>query len=189
MIPFGHLILKLLLCGSLFLNTRDIFQMFARPDNVLGTQLSNRYILLQCCHAGPQTPAKKMLSLTAIAFIKHLTSRRGARSSCQPLIGPPPPHRPPPIIPSSARTSSKRISTSCQRCFRSSCQARCGGRRAAPDVNDGLIKAPCVFTQRVSARPLAGRARAGSVLLGGILSPCQQVYALRFKSQQSADRN
>lgn len=71
----------------------------------------------------------------------------------------PAPHRPPPIIPSSARTSSKRISTSCQRCFPSSCQARCGGRRAAPDVNDGLIKAPCVFTQRVSARPLAGRAR------------------------------
>lgn len=108
----------------------------------------------------PNSGKKKMLSLTAIAFIKHLTSRRGARSSCQPLIGPPPPpHRPPPIIPSSARTSSKRISTSCQRCFRSSCQARCGGRRAAPDVNDGLIKAPCVFTQRVSARPLAGRAR------------------------------
>lgn len=107
----------------------------------------------------PNSGKKKMLSLTAIAFIKHLTSRRGARSSCQPLIGPPRPSSAPPIIPSSARTSSKHISTSCQRCFPSSCQARCGGRRAAPDVNDGLIKAPCVFTQRVSARPLAGRAR------------------------------
>lgn len=72
---------------------------------------------------------------------------------------PPPSSSAPAHHPIIGRTSSKRISTSCQRCFPSSCQARCGGRRAAPDVNDGLIKAPCVFTQRVSARPLAGRAR------------------------------
>lgn len=77
---------------------------------------------------------------------------------------PPPPSAPAhhPII---GRTSSKRISTSCQRCFPSSCQARCGGRRAAPDVNDGLIKAPCVFTQRVSARPPAAYSSGASSLL------------------------
>lgn len=156
---------------------------------MLGIQLSNRYILLQCCHAGPQTPAKKNALINCHCL--HQASNLPAGRSLQLPAShrAPAPHRPPPIIPSSARTSSKCISTSCQRCFRSSCQARCGGRRAAPDVNDGLIKAPCVFTQRVSARPLAGRARAGSVLLGGILSPCQQVCALHFKSQQSADRN
>lgn len=108
------LIFNILLCQSFSPSTHQAFFF------------SNIYASMQCLaelglelatsvfYCNVITPVLKLLqeifSLTAITFIKHVTSQQGSSSQGKLVINP--------------HTSC----TSCQHCFQSSCQVRCGRR-------------------------------------------------------------